>query len=240
MKNQILWKKIKNFKLDQEDVIFCFSQRLARDNNWSLDYSLEVIKEYKKFIYLCCISNHQITPSDSVDQAWHLHLTYTKSYWVEFCNETLGKEIHHNPTKGGGKEKAKFSDCYNSTFEIYKSEFGHEPNSAIWRDNKSRFSEINFRRINIDQFWLIPKPSNILSLSIKLLIIAIAIPFLFIGASYNSAFSFVVIAIAILIFIYNWKGKKNNRDDSGCGDCSSDIDDSGCSSGCSGCGGCGD
>jgi hypothetical protein len=37
------------------------------------------------------ISTHIVTPSEQVDQVWHLHLTYTRSYWDEFCPNVLGQ-----------------------------------------------------------------------------------------------------------------------------------------------------
>ena len=42
--------------------------------------------------------------SEQVDAAWHLHLTYTRSYWDRFCKETLGQPLHHDPTRGGPAE----------------------------------------------------------------------------------------------------------------------------------------
>ena len=32
------------------------------------------IEEYRKFVFLALVAGHQITPSDQVDQVWHLHL----------------------------------------------------------------------------------------------------------------------------------------------------------------------
>src|SRR6185436_16480072 len=96
-----LWDKISSFKIDDDGSSFRFSKRLARENGWTISYSGNVIEEYKKFIFLCCISKTGVTPSDQVDQAWHLHLTFTKSYWVDLCKNIISKEIHHNPTKGG-------------------------------------------------------------------------------------------------------------------------------------------
>ncbi|GAA4338966.1 hypothetical protein GCM10023149_49350 [Mucilaginibacter gynuensis] len=95
-----LWQKIQSFQLDQPDADFSFSARLARENGWTAAYTHRVINEYKKFIFLCCVSEQGVTPSDPVDQAWHLHLTVTRSYWIDLCRDTLGSEIHHNPTKG--------------------------------------------------------------------------------------------------------------------------------------------
>ena len=147
MKNRELWTKIKLFKLDVDQAHFSFSQRLARDNNWTHEFALKVVEEYRRFIYLCCISEGQmITPSDAVDQAWHLHLTYTKSYWNDFCKYTLEQEIHHNPTKGGHKEREKFTNCYDLTFELYRQEFGEEPKEHIWWNSQKRFKEVDFKR----------------------------------------------------------------------------------------------
>ncbi|MUV03051.1 hypothetical protein GN157_04950 [Flavobacterium rakeshii] len=94
-----LWDKISNFRLDDPDASFTFSARLARENGWTKEYTNSVIEEYRKFIFLCCVSKSSATPSDPVNQVWHLHLTYTKSYWINFCKSTLQREIHHNPTK---------------------------------------------------------------------------------------------------------------------------------------------
>jgi hypothetical protein len=239
MKNKDLWIKIKNFKLDDTNSDFTFSKRLARDNNWSIEFAKKVIEEYKKFIYLCCVSNTSITPSDAVDQAWHLHLTYTKSYWIEFCNKTIGKQIHHNPTKGGNLEKDKFTKCYDTTFQIYELEFNQIPPDSIWLNNNKRFKEINFKRINTDKFWLIKKPSKRILLVSKLLTILIIIPLLFIRAKDSLAGSGALIIILIVVILII-AIKSNNKNNNGCSHDDYDHYDDGCDSGCSGCSGCGD
>lgn len=236
MKDQKLWKKIEAFNLDEKNAKLTFSQRLARENNWSLDFSKKVIQEYKKFIYLCCISNTPITPSDSVDQAWHLHLTYTRSYWKKLCSETIHKEIHHNPTKGGSEEKEKFIDCYDVTFEVYKSEFNDNPPDSIWLNNEKRFGKRNFKRINVDSFWLIKKPTINYSSALKLIIAGVLLPSLFIQAESDSTiFSLVVTGcfVAIILLIKAFRGGGNRGDGSGssCSGCS-DSYDSDCSSCC--------
>ena len=66
-------------------------------------YTDRVIEEYRKFLYLLASAGHPVTPSDQVDQAWHLHLTYTRSYWEDLCEKTIGKPLHHGPTKGGAE-----------------------------------------------------------------------------------------------------------------------------------------
>ena len=44
-----LWRKIHEFQIDEADSSLTFTDRLARDNGWSLDYARRVVEEYKRF-----------------------------------------------------------------------------------------------------------------------------------------------------------------------------------------------
>lgn len=155
---QILWDKIKNFELDDPHSSLTFTQRLARENGWTIEYSLRAVHEYKKFIFMLCIAPHSLTPSDQVDQVWHLHLVYTQSYWIEFCKDTLGRQIHHGPTKGGSHEAEKYNDLYEKTIEFYKTLFERNPPEDIWPSANIRFSDVHFQRVNMSKNWIIKKP----------------------------------------------------------------------------------
>jgi len=249
---KILWNRIENFKMDDPQSAFSFSSRLARENGWSNQYTQRVIGEYKKFIFLCWITNTGVTPSDAVDQAWHLHLTYTRSYWIELCRDTLDKEIHHNPTKGGKKEAGKFDDFYTSTFQLYREKFETEPPKDIWPDNNTRFSDINFQRVNLEKYWLIRKrpfsKRNVIVLA------TFVFAALFIQATNFARIAILVFAVPfVMLIIASIIKSGNNKNDSngggsGCSTTTSDSGhhhgDSGCGSGCSvcsgsGCSGCG-
>ena len=65
-----LWARLKDFDLDNPESKLRFSDRLARENGWTEAYTLRVLEEYKRFIYLCRVAGHPVTPSDEVDQAW--------------------------------------------------------------------------------------------------------------------------------------------------------------------------
>lgn len=154
-----LYQRIQAFCLDQPEDQLSFSKRLARDNHWSLDYTHRVIEEYKKFTFLAVVAGHPVTPSDQVDQVWHLHLSYTHSYWQEFCPQILQTPLHHNPTRGGSSEQIKFDHWYNSTLASYQQFFGQQPPRDIWPDAKDRFErDLHFVRVNTQQHWLVPKP----------------------------------------------------------------------------------
>jgi hypothetical protein len=152
-----LWSAIKSFEMDDVDSQFSFTDRLARENSWSIAYSLRTIEEYKRFIFLICISPNPLTPSDQVDQVWHLHLLYTQSYWIDWCRETLGLEIHHGPTKGGEQEKMKYRELYEQTKILYKKIFNADPPQDIWPSSQIRFGNIRFTRVNRHSHWVIPK-----------------------------------------------------------------------------------
>lgn len=152
-----LWEKINQFEIDDEESSFTFTDRLARENDWTIEYSLRAVHEYKKFMFLICLAEHPLTPSDEVDQVWHLHLIYTRSYWEDFCGKTLGKIIHHGPTKGGTEERTKFIDWYEKTLEFYKEVFKLEPPKDIWPKSKDRFGEVVFTRVNRHKNWVFKK-----------------------------------------------------------------------------------
>lgn len=157
--HQAIWDKIKSFELDDPEASLAFTDRLARENGWTLDFSVQAIEEYKKFITLLCIATHPLTPSDQIDQVWHLHLLYTESYWIDFCQNTIGRQIHHGPTKGGKHEGDKFTDWYEKTKQLYETVFSSKPPEAFWPSSKIRFSDIVFQRINLKRNWILKKPS---------------------------------------------------------------------------------
>lgn len=153
---QELWQRLEAFELDDVTSSFTFSDRLARENSWSIEYCLRAILEYKKFIFLSCVRNQPLTPSDEIDQVWHLHLLYTHSYWIEMCQDTINRQIHHGPTRGI-EERGVFKDQYQQTLDDYTEIFGVVPPKDIWPPKDTRFKSIHFSRVNRDQNWIIPK-----------------------------------------------------------------------------------
>ncbi len=102
-----VWQRLSQFEIDEPGAAYPFSARLAKENGWSRGYARRVIEEYKRYLLLCVAGNEPPCPSEQVDQAWHLHLTYTRSYWKGLCGEILGRPIHHEPTRGGRDEHYK-------------------------------------------------------------------------------------------------------------------------------------
>jgi uncharacterized protein (TIGR04222 family) len=155
-----LYQCIKDFQLDDRHAKFPFSQKLAKENRWSAEYTQRAIEEYKKFAFLAVVAGHTVTPSEQVDRVWHLHLLYTRSYWDDFCRNVLQIPLHHNPSLGGCKERAKFYHQYDRTLASYEFFFGQSPPTDIWSPAKVQFSgKTRVVLINTNQNWIIPKPS---------------------------------------------------------------------------------
>ncbi len=136
-----LWHRLQTYDIGPAAAPLSFAARLARENRWSEDYAARVIIEYKRFCYLAMTAGRDVTPSDQVDQAWHLHLTYTRDYWDRFCPKTLGGALHHGPTTGSGADKARYFEQYAQTLKTYEEAFGETPPADIWSPATLRFGE---------------------------------------------------------------------------------------------------
>lgn len=153
-----LCARIFNFAIDEGTPALTFERRLARENGWTAEFACRVVIEYKRFVYLAMTAGHPVTPSDQVDQAWHLHLTYSRSYWERLCGEVLGRPLHHGPTRGGAAESARFDAQYEQTLAAYRTAFGAEPPADIWPPAEVRFgTDLHFVRVNTALNWVVPK-----------------------------------------------------------------------------------
>lgn len=252
--NTARWQAISAVPLDVEDAAFPFSARLARDNGWSEIFARRVIEEYRRFCYLAVTSGREVTPSDEVDQAWHLHLTYSRHYWGTWT-EALGAPLHHGPTAGGGQERSRYRDNYEATLARYEEAFGETPPSDIWPSVHDRFRNPGaFRRLDTSKHLILPKRP---ALSIGAAGAALGAGVLVFGASglpadvntaaliperfvpfaiFGAAFAIIVL---IAILTTGGKGKGTGSGGCGAGYVGHDSDGGGGDGGCSGCGGCG-
>ncbi len=242
-----LWEAIDAFQIDDEGSELTFAGRLARENGWSRAFAERVIDEYKRFVYLAMVAGHEVTPSEHVDQAWHLHLTYTRSYWEEMCGQVLPAPLHHEPTQGGGDESAKFNDQYEQTLDSYRRVFGKRAPRDVWPSAKTRFgSDLAWQRINVLEHWVLRKPKAwqvVLTIAIAGGIGAT----LHAGLHADPVVTAVVAGLALIVPIVlivtaplRKAAAASSSSGGGCGFFGFGCGDGGCGSGCGGgCGGCG-
>jgi len=157
-KQEELWRKLAALELDAPGAELTFVERLARECGWSRGRAQEVVHEYRRFLLLAATAGHPVTPSEEVDQAWHLHLAYSVSYWEDLCGRVLGRALHHGPTRGGRSEGAKFRAWYAETLRSYERVFGAPPPAEVWPEPARRFAPgTRFRHVDTRAYWLLPR-----------------------------------------------------------------------------------
>lgn len=134
-----LWQRLRSYEVGPAEAEFTFTQRIARENRWEIGFAERVISEYRRFVFLAMVAGQEVTPSDQVDQVWHLHLTYTRDYWQRFCPDILGGELHHGPTRGGEADRSRFHEQYAQTLKLYEEWFGEPAPVDIWSPAARRF-----------------------------------------------------------------------------------------------------
>jgi len=214
--------------LDDLDASLPFSMRLARENGWDKDYALRVIEEYKRFLYLSATQVTPVTPSDQVDQAWHLHLTYSEHYWNLLCKYILETPLHHGPTRGGPTEARRYRNDYARTLELYDDFFDTSPPEDIWPDVEARFAGADkYRRVDTSRYLMLPLPAVLREPSV---LVPIALTIGLAGCAVDidgDGFGFKnLILVAGLAWVVWWLIRNSAGGGSGCG-----------GGGCSGCGG---
>ena len=126
-----LLERIEAYGFDAPDDPLGFETRLADDNGWTLGYARLVVAEYRRFLVLTQLAREPVSPSQDVDQAWHLHLTRTAHY-AAFCAALFGRFLHHEPGRSDGGDAPRHRVMYDYTFKVYQRGFGVPPPVAIW------------------------------------------------------------------------------------------------------------
>jgi hypothetical protein len=154
-----IWVALDHYAIGPADAALTFAARLARENGWTAAYSARVVTEYKRFCFLAATAGHAVTPSDAVDQAWHLHLTYSRDYWERFCPSVLGRALHHEPTDGGPGQLELYFEQYAATLKSYERVFGQVAPEDLWpKAAKRLFDDPRARRVHPREGFIIPRP----------------------------------------------------------------------------------
>lgn len=153
--------RIETHPFDPGDPL-SFTRRLARDHGWTLPFAQGAVREYGRFCFLAAATPGPVTPSEEVDEVWHLHLTYSRDYWTVWCRDVLRSDLHHDPTKGGPAEQRRFRTQYARTLAAYEAFFGPPP-PRFWPATHHRFGAFpRFRVLDTHRSVMLPRPSVLL------------------------------------------------------------------------------
>lgn len=143
------WQRLCSWPQDDPLLQRRFLQQLRAATGWSAGEATQAIEEYRRF---CCIAAERegrVAPSPAIDAVWHLHLTYTRDYWLDFCPRRLRFALHHQPALGRPGEALRLRDDYADTLHAYAARFGlpaerwwpataRTPSPAGWRTRLAR------------------------------------------------------------------------------------------------------
>lgn len=237
LQNDSLWNRLQDFSLDAPNVDFPFSKKLAKEENWTVDFTKKAIEEYKKFVYLCCVLPNGASPSEIVDKVWHMHLIYTQNYWEEFCPDILKRKLHHYPSKGGFTEKDKHQNWFLDTLKNYKEIFNQDAPEDIWSNTikKPQHKKSWFKGLRIATLiGLLLMVYSCSDNTLNTLTIFVAVIIIF----------FLFISLVSTVLEANTpkdqdKNGNSSADGGGCSGGGGSCSGGGCGGGCGGCGGCG-
>lgn len=125
-----LWQRLHQYDFGGEQHE-AFLTRLARICQTTREGAQAALDEYRRFCFLAVAAGHAVTPSESIDQVWHAHMTDTRDYWQRFCPQVLEQSLHHAPSLGGIEEQARHQRQYRDTYASYQRFFG-EPPATQW------------------------------------------------------------------------------------------------------------
>lgn len=229
-----LWQGLAAMRIEPAGATRTFGSRLAQENGWSRDYAARVEAEYRRFLYLLATADRDITPSDAVDQAWHLHLGYSRHYWEELCGRIVGRPLHHGPSAGGREEARRYEDKYSWTLTRYEEVFGEEPPADIWPDEETRFGG-DWRRVDLNEAIVLPRAKLRAALALGL-----TLPLAACAAELDAGVFLPIFALLFLsvVLLTRTSRKPSKRSSSGCGGDGSSVDVGGeCGDSGGGCGG---
>jgi hypothetical protein len=169
-----VWAALQHYCPGPADAALDFAARLARENGWTAAHADRVIDEYRRFCFLAATGSAPVTPSDAVDQAWHLHLTYSRDYWEIFCPKVLGRALHHGPTEGGAAEHDRYYRQYAETLARYEAVFGAPPPADIWPDAARRLTrDPRARRVDPASYLILPRRQVLQAMAMIVLVLLV-------------------------------------------------------------------
>lgn len=99
--DQELAARILAFEFKVGSVATAFAKRLACEDGWAMPIAARVLLEFKRLGYRAMVSPQPVTPSEHMDQAWHLHLAFTLSYWEVLAARDSTRLVQHFSLKAG-------------------------------------------------------------------------------------------------------------------------------------------
>ena len=126
-----LWAALSDMRIEVPGAERRFEAELAEKQGWPLAFAERVTGEYRRFLFLAATAGFEVTPSRSVDEAWHLHLTFPH-YREVLCERILGRPLDHLPGTGTEQDDARCAWQYEQTLALYERAFASSAPGDVW------------------------------------------------------------------------------------------------------------
>jgi hypothetical protein len=120
-----------DMRIEPPDPGTRFETALARLQGWNPGFADRVTDEYRRFLYLAATAGFEVTPSQFVDEAWHLHLNLPH-YRDTLCGRILGRPLEHRPGTGTPDDEQRCARQYEETLALYERVFDEPAPHDIW------------------------------------------------------------------------------------------------------------
>lgn len=140
-----LWAALSRMQIQLPGGAGRFEKALAERQGWTTGFAERVTGEYRRFLYLAATAGFEVTPSRTVDEAWHLHLA-SPHYREGLCDRILGRQLQHWPAEGKPGEGERHHRQYEDTLTLYETAFGKPPPFDIWPSALPRKARVATRR----------------------------------------------------------------------------------------------
>lgn len=125
------WHVLKSYPLGGTEHEL-FLDQLEEDLGWDSLTCLRTILEYKKFLYLNCITTKTVVPSDKVSEIWQQHFSFEADYQEAVCTRILNQEIDNTPSMQRQLSIQYLKNEYWHTLYLYEKTFEVAPPTDIW------------------------------------------------------------------------------------------------------------
>jgi hypothetical protein len=104
------------------------TDRIADDARVDAAVAQRSLEEALKFLHVAATATQPVSPSKTVDIAWHHFILFTRDY-SDYCQRHLGRYIHHLPD---GRAEGD-PDAYRRTRTLIADRFG-TVDEMLWPD----------------------------------------------------------------------------------------------------------
>lgn len=130
-----LQKKLDNYDLSVVRDKFALEFRLNEATAAAYE------REFKKMVLLRVTQKVKYGIKGQVDDFWHMFILYTELYH-DFCNDLLGRYMHHRPTISSEPSTPAESLAYVRLLVDYFRFFKKQPPKDIWPFSHELFGDV--------------------------------------------------------------------------------------------------